>query len=261
MTSVPTQTLPANSSPATKPQPYIPNLGRSVGRGILAGIVGGLIFGAAATQFGMLETVALLVRTETPIVGFFIHLIIAGVIGGGFGLLVAYHKPDPGETLFWGLTYGALWWFIGAMTLLPILAGQTMTWQIGNAQALVPALIGHLVYGAVIGLVLALDRPTGPASSNALARRSVGAVVRGGLSGLAGSAILGAALNNRLGLPAVSDAMADESRPLAWVVTLALGILSGAGFALLFPANDRGTGPTLIRGVCLLYTSPSPRDS
>jgi hypothetical protein len=59
----------------------------------------------------------------------------------------------------WGLVYGLLWWFIGPMTLLPILLGGTFSWTIGTAGALLPSLVGHLIYGAATAATfLTLER-------------------------------------------------------------------------------------------------------
>ena len=241
----------------------MPDLGRTILRGLIAGLAGGAAFAAATIDLGLLETIALLFRAESPLIGFAAHMVIASIIGAGFAILVFFHRPDPGETVFWGLTYGALWWFIGAVTLLPLLSGQTPAWRIEDAQPLVPALIGHLIYGGVVGLVLAIGRSTiigAPATSTSnstsnsrrtasASLRSVGTVIRGGMAGLLGGVLLGLVLDDRFGVPAVSGPMVETSRSVAWLVTLGLGLIAGIGFALLFPTNDRGTGPTLIRGV------------
>lgn len=231
------------------------HLTTAIARGMLGGLVGGFAFGAAMIDLGLLETIAQLVRSESTVIGFIIHLLIAVVIGGGFGALVFFHRPDVGETVFWGLTYGALWWFIGAMTLLPLLSGQDLAWRVEDAQPLLPALIGHLLYGGIAGLVVALG-PGQTRSAEPLIGvyatapgPTVGTALRGGLVGLLGGVLLGLALEDGLGLPAVSGAMADTSRPTAWMVTVALGVLAGIGFALLFPEHNRGTGPMLIRGL------------
>lgn len=76
--------------------------------GAIAGIVGGAVFGAAMIELGSLETIASLVRSESLVLGFVIHSVIAVAIGVGFGLLVWFQRPGTGETLFWGLAYGAV---------------------------------------------------------------------------------------------------------------------------------------------------------
>jgi hypothetical protein len=74
--------------------------------GALAGLVGGLVFGASMLELGLLPTIASLLRADSPIVGFVVQIIIASIIGSGFGLVVWRQRRGAGETLFWGLTYG-----------------------------------------------------------------------------------------------------------------------------------------------------------
>jgi hypothetical protein len=77
-------------------------------------------------------------------------------------VLFHYEAPNFGSGVAWGLVYGLIWWFIGPFTLLPVLLGGSFSWttQVGNA--LLPSLIGHLLYGAVTAAVfLALERRHG----------------------------------------------------------------------------------------------------
>ena len=49
-------------------------------------------------------------------------MLFAVLIGTGFGVLVAHQHVQAGETAIWGVVYGMFWWFLGPLTLLPILA-------------------------------------------------------------------------------------------------------------------------------------------
>ncbi|MBC8092681.1 MAG: hypothetical protein H7Y15_12230, partial [Pseudonocardia sp.] len=126
--------------------------------GTASGIGGGLVFGAAMASLGTLPTVASIVRTDSPVVGFVVHMGIAAAIGAGFGLLVAHQRAQAGEALFWGLIYGAFWWFLGPLTLLPLLVGRQVAWDLPSAQGLLPSLVGHLFYGATTAVVFAVLR-------------------------------------------------------------------------------------------------------
>jgi hypothetical protein len=83
-------------------------------------------------------------------------MLISALIGMSFGLLFQYEAPDLGSGVAWGLVYGLAWWFIGPLTLLPILLGGSLTWTTEAAGALMPSLIGHLVYGTATALVFML---------------------------------------------------------------------------------------------------------
>ncbi|MEU3300184.1 hypothetical protein ABZ729_10230 [Streptomyces sp. NPDC006678] len=187
---------------------------RNAGFGALAGLVGGMVFGGVMVLIGFLPTVAAIVRTDSPVVGFAVHMLLAAIIGSVFGVLVARQR----ELLFWGLAYGVLWWFLGPLTLLPILLGRPVAWDVATAQALIPSLLGHLAYGAVTAAVLALLSP-------AERRLEPGLVVRATAAGLLTAPFLG----------------------LGWR-GLIVGALVGASYAVIFGERGEGSGPALIRG-------------
>ena len=93
--------------------------------GALAGLVGGVVFGAAMLELGVLDSIAAVVRAEDSFgLGVAVHFTIAATVGAGFGALVWHQRLGAGETVLWGVTYGALWWFVGPLTVRPILAGD-----------------------------------------------------------------------------------------------------------------------------------------
>jgi uncharacterized membrane protein YagU involved in acid resistance len=193
--------------------------------GALAGLVGGLVFGAAMAAYGALPTVASILRVDSPVVGFAVHLVIAAAVGAGFGLLVARQRTRLGETLFWGLTYGAFWWFLGPQTLLPLLLGEPVAWDLRGARALFPSLIGHLCYGATTAVAfVALTR------HDPNPRPRPRDVVRGLAAGLLATAVLVVVLGAPTSL-------------------FVVGALVGLAHPLLFgPEPERG-GPAVVRGV------------
>jgi len=211
--------------------------------GALAGLAGGLVFGAAMVPLGMLPTVASLVRTDAAAVGLVVHLAVAVALGAGLGLLVAGQRSGPGETLFWGLAYGASWWFLGSLTLLPLVGGRPVDWSVAAAQAGFPSLLGHLLYGAVAGLVLALARGRGEG-----ARPTAGVMLRGGLAGLAAVAALVVLLGPGFEPLALSIGMRGRPSGVAAAANALLGLVAGVGFALLYPRPPAAAGPTLVRG-------------
>ncbi|GAB2817105.1 hypothetical protein GCM10027176_22160 [Actinoallomurus bryophytorum] len=198
--------------------------------GMLAGLAGGLVFGAAMRSLGLLSSVAALARSGSPVLGFALHMVIAALVGAGFGLLAVHQRIRSYELVFWGLAYGVFWWFLGALTLLPLLAGTPVTWSLRTAQATVPSLLGHLYYGVVTAVVFAfLSRGGGEAEvkdhlrPKTLLRGLLAAVVAGGFLVLAFGA-------GRLGwLPAIAVCM-------------------GIGYPLVFTGRAEGTGPALVRG-------------
>jgi hypothetical protein len=131
----------------------------SLGYGALASLVGGLLFTLVLLVIGFLPKVANIVGGSSPILGFMVNMVISALIGMSYGLLFRYEAPDFGSGVAWGLVYGLIWWFIGPLTLMPILLGGTFNWTTKTAGALLPSLIGHLIYGAATAVVfLVLER-------------------------------------------------------------------------------------------------------
>jgi uncharacterized membrane protein YagU involved in acid resistance len=200
--------------------------------GAVAGLTGGLVFGAAMRSLGMLPAVAAIVRSDSAVLGFLLNLVIAALVGALFGLLVAHQRIRSGELVFWGLAYGVFWWFLGALTLRPLLSGVPMSWSLQAAQAAVPSLLGHLFYGAVtaVGFALLQRDGQGIAADHlrpwTLLRGLVAAVIVGGVLILAFD--LGAGVG------------------LGWLAAIALCM--GVGYPLVFTGRAEGTGPALVRG-------------
>src|SRR5262249_9366719 len=84
---------------------------------------------------------------------------ISALIGMSYGLLFRHEAPDFGSGVAWGLVYGLIWWFVGPLTLMPILRGGNFTLTTGVARALLPSLTSQRVYGAATAVVfVALER-------------------------------------------------------------------------------------------------------
>ncbi len=214
-------------------------VGRGMLPGALAGLAGGIVSGIALSQIGTLPSTASLVRLGSIEVGFAVHLIVSVLLGAAFGVLVWQQRTGAGETLFWGLTYGAIWWFLGPLTLQSVLQIGVVTWDVHSAQEAFPSLVAHLMYGAVTGVTLAAIRRAPAAArdddlqAGATGMPMIGVLVRGALAGVLGGWLLGRMLGAQPQGPA----------PL-WI-----GLLGGVSFALLYPHPPDGTGPALIRGM------------
>jgi hypothetical protein len=126
---------------------------RSIGWGAVAGLVGGLLFLPIIAVVTGLSQIAGLVGSTSPVVGVMVHLFSSGLIGISYGLLFEHESPDFAAGIAWGLLYGLVWWFVGRLTLFPILQGFSFTWTHEAAADALPLLIGHLIYGAVTAVV------------------------------------------------------------------------------------------------------------
>jgi hypothetical protein len=135
---------------------------RALGWGAVASLAGGLVFSAVMVEVGFLPTVASLVGGTSLWLGFAVHVAISTLIGMTYGILFRNEAPNFGSGIAWGLVYGLIWWFLGPLTLLPVLLGGPVTWTTRAAHLFLPSLVGHLFYGAVTAVVfLLLERHHG----------------------------------------------------------------------------------------------------
>jgi uncharacterized membrane protein YagU involved in acid resistance len=129
---------------------------QALGWGALGSLAGGLLYSIIMLVTGVLPRVAALVGASSPETGFVVHLAISALIGMSFGVLFQYEAPNVGSGVAWGLLYGLTWWFLGWLTLYPILLGRPVAWGTEAASGSLPGLVGHLTYGAATAFVFLL---------------------------------------------------------------------------------------------------------
>lgn len=122
--------------------------------GVIAGLAGGIAFGALMAAMGMLPMVAMLVGSESALVGGLVHLVISAGLGVSFALVVPALATV--SMLAAGAGYGLLWWVLGPLLIMPTLMGMPgMIFAVDTAALM--SLVGHLIYGVVVaGVLLAL---------------------------------------------------------------------------------------------------------
>src|SRR6266542_2184943 len=92
--------------------------------GAIAGLAGGVVFGVVMAAGGMLPMVAGLVGSDSAAVGGVVHLVISAIIGAGFGLVAGGMSTSWGSGVVSGLIYGAIWWVLGPLVIMPTLMGM-----------------------------------------------------------------------------------------------------------------------------------------
>ena len=87
-------------------------------RGVYGGVAGGVVFGGMMGMMGMLTMIGSMVGSFSAWVGFVVHMMISGAIGGTFGAVVDLSglRANAGT----GLAYGVMWWILGPLTLMPV---------------------------------------------------------------------------------------------------------------------------------------------
>ena len=136
-----------------------------IAAGALVGIGAGIVFGAmmqmmnAPTPDGgsmpMIVMVAMVVRSESAVVGWLYHLFNSAVIGALFGWTLGVRIQAYGSAAGWGAAYGIGWWVLGSLILMPILLGMPAFASL-KMEPMRPvalgSLMGHLLYGVILGV-------------------------------------------------------------------------------------------------------------
>ncbi len=139
---------------------------RELKLGAYGGLAGGLIFGMMMGMMGMLPMIGSMVGQPTAAAGFAVHMVNSVIIGAGFAILLGRFVGGTRSGVGVGLAYGGAWWILGPLTLMPLFMGMGfgVNWNAAAATAMLPSLVGHLVYGGVLGLVYAWlrDRDVDP---------------------------------------------------------------------------------------------------
>ncbi len=122
--------------------------------GIYSGWLGGVVFGAMMAMMGMLPMIGKMVGHPSAVTGFLVHLVISAVIGASFAILFDRIVQGASSGLGYGLLYGGIWWLLGPLTLMPFMMGMGfgVNWNATAASQMLPSLIGHLIYGTIVGV-------------------------------------------------------------------------------------------------------------
>jgi hypothetical protein len=130
-----------------------------MGWGAFAGLSGGVNAAPILVSTGVVSRIAGADGRLSLPHALALHLVVSAAIGVIYAFLFRREGLSAGRGLSWGLVFGVIWWYVGPMTLLPLLRTGETDWRPAAASALLPSLVGHLVYGAVAALAfVSLER-------------------------------------------------------------------------------------------------------
>lgn len=148
--------------------------------GIGAGLAAGLVFGmmmqmmSAPTPNGgampMMAMVAMVVRSDSVLVGWIYHLFNSAIIGAVFAWLTGERLQGLSAGIGWGAAYGVVWWILGALLLMPVFLGMPPFAPLmiePMRPVAMGSLMGHLIYGVILGGVFVMLRQAAPARAHA----------------------------------------------------------------------------------------------
>lgn len=244
--------------------------GRAIVGGMLAGIVGGWAFGKWMEQVNFYPLIAGLVGSNSRMVGESLHFLFAVIIGVSFALLFQGEARAYGSSMACGVAYGIFWWFVGPLTILPLWSRMPLDWSSSHASELFGSLIGHIVYGVIVGLIYAaVDRLWVRffTESDPIRRQPEGPGVRfirlmqwGAVSGIIGGTLYALVLIVTGSWKEIATVAGGTSATLGLVVHLVISVLMGASYGLLFqreaPNLASGIGWGLVYGLIGWFIGP-----
>ncbi|MBV7362830.1 hypothetical protein KRX54_00035 [Actinomycetaceae bacterium TAE3-ERU4] len=114
--------------------------------GLAGGFAGGVVFGMMMWQMGMFSMIAMMMGSDSALVGAGIHLMISLMFGVIGGFLLPYMPSCPSRGLLFVLLFGIALWVAGPLVGMPLLMGGKL-FTITNATMM--SLMGHIIYAAV----------------------------------------------------------------------------------------------------------------
>lgn len=126
--------------------------GRDALLGAVAGLVGGLAFGWAFQVNDMMADSLGLIGLVSLSGGALLHFFVSALVGAGFSVIFGHPGKSYAATISSGVLYSLLWWVVGPLTLSPLLMGRGPTWALDEAGAAFFNIVGHALYGGVLGL-------------------------------------------------------------------------------------------------------------
>jgi len=241
-----------------RPRPDRPEFSwaRALVVGGLSGMMAGWIFEAWMSAGGFFPLLGRLTEVHSHIAGVSVHLLVAMVIGVAFGLLFQRDLFSYGSSMGWGVGFGIFWWFLGPLTILDVLESRPLDWSADHASDLFGPLVGHIIYGVIIGVVYAtLDRfwVRLMVESDPIKREAEGPGVYtfrslgwGAAAGLVGGLVSSPIMVST----GVISKIAGLDTRLPLVKGLVLYLLASAGAGMTFGLLFRREGRDLGRGIC-----------
>jgi len=145
--------------------------------GIVAGLIAGIVLAfvmrilpvvaANGSQITMITYASRLIHAASTRVGWLAYIVYGTVLGVLFGASLPVRRVSRLRAAVLGGVWGVGWFVVSGFGLVPALLGD----QLGSQAAIqalgsivVPLLVGHIVYGFILGAVLhmfvhAIDRP------------------------------------------------------------------------------------------------------
>jgi uncharacterized membrane protein YagU involved in acid resistance len=138
-----------------------PNIRKAIAGGFIGTVMFTLMMRFVASMMGVrMDIVAKLGEmTHTGMAGgLFLHFLNGTVI---FPLIYVYllYRLLPGAPWQKGLLWGVILWLGVEIVMMPMMGSGIFSMETGGMKAVIAALMGHLVYGAILGAIAGAPAP------------------------------------------------------------------------------------------------------
>ncbi len=89
-----------------------------------------------------------------PLLGWMAHVMIGTVLAGGYALVAGWL---PGPSAARGALYSLAPWLMAQLAVMPMMGMPVFSGSLAMAMG---SLAGHLVYGAIVGAIVGIPRPS-----------------------------------------------------------------------------------------------------
>ena len=133
-----------------------PNLGRAIAGGFVGTVVMTLMmYYVSPMMMGMTMDIAAMLGSMLGgswTAGMMMHFINGSVIFPAIYVYLLYERL-PGSPVLRGAAWGTILWFLAQTVVMPMMGGGFFSSQMGGAMAVMGSLIGHLIYGSLLGAI------------------------------------------------------------------------------------------------------------
>jgi len=123
--------------------------------GALAGILSGLVFDRWTLAGGFSPLLAGIAGLSSLREYAILQTGMTLILGALFGLLFQRDIRSLGSAMSWGLGIALTGWFVGPLTLFPLLRGLPLDWSPASVSNQFGALIGQILFGLLLGFTYA----------------------------------------------------------------------------------------------------------
>ena len=223
-------------------------------RGGVSGLIAVWIIGSVLAAQGYLPLFVASIADDSRVVLWLITLLIGFLAGAGFSLLYSGSAEGAGPGIVRGAMYGFLWWVVVPLSLLPVVDAGDLPWQAAHLRDAFPTLPAYILFGVLLAL---LYHSLGAVFRALFSEAMIGGNIEGagtqGLralangvgAGVVGGLIFSAVMLQVGALDDVAGLVRTTSSVSGFIVHLAIAIIVGASYGLLFRRQSYDLGSAL----------------